>query len=50
MTHAANTATAPRILLWKNKIWEASGSNLGDLAIITATVDAFVARSPTLAS
>lgn len=30
----------PLVLLWKNKVWEASGSNLGDLAIISATVDA----------
>ena len=36
----------PRILLWKNKIWEASGSNLGDLAIITATVDALRREIP----
>lgn len=34
------------ILLWKNKIWEASGSNLGDLAIITATVDALRREIP----
>ena len=38
--------SAPRILLWKNKIWEASGSNLGDLAIITATVDALRREIP----
>lgn len=39
-------ATGPRILLWKNKIWESSGSNLGDLAIITATVDALLREIP----
>ncbi len=38
--------SSPRILLWKNKIWEASGSNLGDLAIITATVDAIRREIP----
>ncbi len=42
----AATAASPRILLWKNKIWEASGSNLGDLAIITATIDALRREVP----
>lgn len=36
----------PLVLLWKNKVWEASGSNLGDLAIIGATVDALRAEIP----
>ncbi len=38
--------SGPRILLWKNKIWEAYGSNLGDLAIITATVAALRREIP----
>lgn len=38
--------SAPRVLLWKNKIWESSGSNLGDLAIITATIDALRREVP----
>jgi len=38
--------SGPRILLWKNKIWEASGSNLGDLAIITATIQAIRGEIP----
>lgn len=37
---------APKVLLWKNKIWESSGSNLGDLAIITATVEALRREIP----
>ena len=38
--------SGPRILLWKNKIWEAWGSNMGDLAIITATVEALRREVP----
>jgi len=30
----------PKVLIWKNKCWESRGSNLGDLAVISATIDA----------
>jgi len=30
----------PTVLIWKNKCWESRGSNLGDLAIISATIAA----------
>jgi polysaccharide pyruvyl transferase WcaK-like protein len=36
----------PKILLWKNKCWESQGSNLGDLAIISATVSALKRAVP----
>ncbi len=38
--------SGPKVLIWKNKIWEATGSNLGDLAIITATIDALRSAVP----
>lgn len=36
----------PKILLWKNKCWESKGSNLGDLAIINATIESLRRQMP----
>ncbi len=36
----------PTVLIWKNKCWESRGSNLGDLAIITATIEAMKRALP----
>jgi polysaccharide pyruvyl transferase WcaK-like protein len=36
----------PKVLIWKNKIWESQGSNTGDMAIIAAMIDDLTAAIP----
>ena len=36
----------PKVLIWKNKIWESQGSNTGDMAIIASMIDDLTAAIP----